>query len=88
MFSSRTVPTTQPYGGDPPRRLGIFRLWADILFKSTAGHRRTALASGDLAGERGRFQFRSSSSYLSVICLACTRLHFIHKETGKLLGRE
>jgi hypothetical protein len=25
-------------------------------------------------------------SYASVVCLACTRLHFIHKETGKLLG--
>ena len=25
-------------------------------------------------------------SYSSVVCLACTRLHFIHKETGKLLG--
>jgi hypothetical protein len=25
-------------------------------------------------------------SYASVVCLACARLHFIHKETGKLLG--
>jgi hypothetical protein len=24
--------------------------------------------------------------YLPLVCLACTRLHFIHKETGKLLG--
>jgi hypothetical protein len=30
----------------------------------------------------------SSNSYVSVVCLACTRLHFIHKETGKLLGDE
>ena len=28
-----------------------------------------------------RFNF-----YMSVVCLACTRLHFIHKETGKLMG--
>ena len=27
-----------------------------------------------------------SDSYVSVVCLACTRLHFIHKESGKLLG--
>ena len=26
------------------------------------------------------------NSYASLVCLACTRLHFIHKETGKLLG--
>ena len=26
------------------------------------------------------------NSYVSVVCLACARLHFIHKETGKLLG--
>lgn len=26
--------------------------------------------------------------YASVVCLACTRLHFIHKETGKLLGED
>jgi hypothetical protein len=30
----------------------------------------------------------SSNSYVSVVCLACTRLHFIHRETGKLLGEE
>ncbi len=29
-----------------------------------------------------------ANSYASVICLACTRLHFIHKETGKLLGED
>ena len=28
------------------------------------------------------------NSYVSVACLACTGLHFIHKETGKLLGEE
>jgi hypothetical protein len=27
-------------------------------------------------------------SYRSVVCLACTGLHFIHKETGKLLGEK
>jgi hypothetical protein len=26
--------------------------------------------------------------YQSVLCPACTRLHFIHKKTGKLLGHE
>ena len=26
------------------------------------------------------------NSYVSAVCLACTGLHFIHKETGKLLG--
>jgi hypothetical protein len=26
------------------------------------------------------------NSYAAVVCPACTRLHFIHKETGKLLG--
>jgi hypothetical protein len=30
----------------------------------------------------------NSNSYASVVCLACTRLHFIHKETGKLLGED
>ena len=30
----------------------------------------------------------NSNSYVSVVCLACTRLHFIHKETGKLLGED
>lgn len=29
-----------------------------------------------------------TNSYVSVPCLACTRLHFIHKETGKLLGED
>ena len=29
----------------------------------------------------------NSNAYASVVCLACTRLHFIHKETGKLLLR-
>lgn len=28
------------------------------------------------------------NSYVSVVCLACTRLHFIHKQTGKLLGKD
>ena len=28
------------------------------------------------------------NSYVSVPCLACTRLHFIHRETGKLLGED
>jgi hypothetical protein len=28
------------------------------------------------------------NSHVTVVCLACTRLHFIHKETGKLLGEE
>ena len=27
-------------------------------------------------------------TYETVVCRACTRLHFIHKETGKLLGNE
>jgi hypothetical protein len=26
------------------------------------------------------------NSYAPVVCLACTRLHFVHRETGKLLG--
>jgi len=30
----------------------------------------------------------SSNAYASVVCLACTRLHFIHKQTGKLLGED
>lgn len=30
----------------------------------------------------------NSNSYVSVACLACTRLHFIHRETGKLLGKD
>jgi hypothetical protein len=25
--------------------------------------------------------------YESVLCFACTRLHFFHKKTGKLLGQ-
>jgi len=29
-----------------------------------------------------------SNAYASVVCLACTRLHFIHKQTGKLLGED
>src|SRR6266446_5844362 len=28
-----------------------------------------------------------SNCYVSVVSLACTRFHFIHKETGKLLGK-
>ena len=27
-------------------------------------------------------------TYETVLCRACTKLHFIHKETGKLLGHE
>ncbi|WP_324404896.1 hypothetical protein [Bradyrhizobium sp.] len=29
-----------------------------------------------------------SGTYDTVVCRACTRLHFINKETGKLLGQE
>ena len=28
------------------------------------------------------------SDYQSVVCPACTRLHFIHRETGKLVGED
>jgi len=30
----------------------------------------------------------SRSSYESVICKACTRLHFINRSTGALVGEE
>ena len=28
----------------------------------------------------------AKDAYMSVVCQACTRLHFIHSSTGKLLG--
>jgi phage FluMu protein Com len=31
---------------------------------------------------------RSADAYKSVDCPACTLMHFIHRETGKLLGEE
>ena len=31
---------------------------------------------------------RSADAYKSVDCPACTLVHFIHRETGKLLGEE
>ena len=30
----------------------------------------------------------SSTSYETVVCQACSRLHFINRSTGKLLGAE
>jgi hypothetical protein len=29
-----------------------------------------------------------NSTYESVVCKACTRLHFINKSTGRLLGED
>lgn len=31
---------------------------------------------------------REGDTYKSVTCPACTQAHFIHRETGKLLGEE
>jgi hypothetical protein len=28
----------------------------------------------------------AKDSYTSVVCQACTKLHFVHRSTGKLLG--
>ena len=80
---SRQGRTTQTYGGDLEGCLRILRRWADISF-SNARDRAPMCSIGcqNLAtGPEG-------NSYASVICLACTRLHFIHKETGKLLGED
>lgn len=30
----------------------------------------------------------TSNAYRSVYCQACTQVHFIHRETGKLLGEK
>jgi len=60
-----------------------------ILFKcprlgTNVQHWLPATSPEDEAGSNSA----GSNSYVSVVCLACTRLHFIHKETGKLLGEE
>ncbi len=62
------------------------RMGRHILFKcprlgTNVQHWLPAASPGDASSN-------SASSYVSVVCLACTRLHFIHKETGKLLGNE
>jgi hypothetical protein len=73
--------TTQTYGGDPPRKFRIFPcMGRNILFKCprlgvNVQHWLPQALPGD-----------EPNSYRSVVCLACTGLHFIHKETGKLLG--
>jgi len=65
-----------------------------ILFKcprlgANVQHWLPATSPEDEAGSNSAgSNSAGSNSYVSVVCLACTRLHFIHKETGKLLGKE
>jgi hypothetical protein len=77
----RTPSATQTYGGDLPHEFCIITLMGrHILFKcprlgTNVQHWLPDTPPAD-----------EPSSYASVVCLACSRLHFIHKETGKLLG--
>ncbi len=84
LFSpSRNLPATQTYGGDPPRQFGIFRpMGRHILFKCPRLGVNVQHWLPEISPED------KPDSYRSVVCLACTRLHFIHKETGKLLGED
>jgi hypothetical protein len=77
-------PTTQTYGGDPSHKFCIFpTMGRHILFKCPRlGTNVQHWLPETPPDEPG------SNAYASVVCLACTRLHFIHKETGKLLGED
>ena len=79
----RNPSTTQTYGGDLSYKFCIFAFMGrHILFKCPrlGTNVQHWLPDAPPADEQG------SNSYASVVCLACSRLHFIHKETGKLLG--
>src|SRR5688572_33421958 len=77
-LSARPRPqTTQTYGGDPPREFGIFPcMGRHILFKCPrlGANVQHWLPETSPEGES------DSNAYASVVCLACTRLHFIHKQ--------
>ena len=76
-------PTTQSYGSDPARTLCLVnQMGRHILFKcpQLGTNVQHWLPEASSEGE--------PNAYVSVVCLACTRLHFIHKETGKLLGKD
>ena len=60
-----------------------------ILFKcprlgTNVQHRLPATSPEDAADSNST----SSNSHVSVVCLAYTRLHFLHKRTGKFLGED
>ena len=76
-------PTTQSYGSDPARRLCLVnRMGRHILFKCPQLGTNVQHWLPETTPED------EPNAYVSVVCLACTRLHFIHKETGKLLGKD
>jgi hypothetical protein len=80
----RAPPTTQTYGGDRPHKFCIFTaMGRHILFKCPRLGTNVQHWLPDTPPDEPK-----SNSYASVVCLACTRLHFIHKETGKLLGED
>jgi len=71
----RAAPT-QTYGGDPPAEFGIFPpMGRHILFKCPRLGTNVQHWLPETSPED------EPDSYVSVVCLACTRLHFIH-ETG------
>ena len=84
-FLGQNRPTTQTYGGDPAAgALHIPPMGRHILFKCP----RLGTNVQHWLPETPPEDEPNSNSYASVVCLACTRLHFIHKETGKLLGED
>ena len=75
-------PPTQTYGGDLPRGFCLFpTMGRHILFKCPRLGTNVQHWLPDNPLDE-------PNAYASVVCLACTRLHFIHKQTGKLLGQE
>lgn len=68
--------------GKPCRRQIDWRM-GNIIFKCP----RTGLNVQHWLAEEATTD-DSSSSYETVVCQACSRFHFIHRSTGKLLGAE
>ena len=76
-------PTTQSYGSDRAQPLCLVNpMGRHILFKCPQLGTNVQHWLPEPAPED------EPNAYVSVVCLACTRLHFIHKETGKLLGKD
>jgi len=44
--------------------------------------------TGFCVQHRVRVEDTQDDAYESVACAACTRIHFVHRETGKVLGEK
>jgi hypothetical protein len=53
-----------------------------------ADHRNAARLGNFTSAHLGKFEPALTCTYETVVCQACSRLHFINRATGKLLGEQ